>query len=102
MVNHFRNAVAHGEITYSKFLDKGPSFKQIKKELNISNFDVNSQKGVFELVLSLKLVLSKQTYKQLTNNILKLLKNYENKFSSVEFSAILHDMHFPINYKDLL
>ncbi|KAF0505825.1 Abi family protein [Pediococcus pentosaceus] len=102
MVNHFRNAVAHGEITYSKFLDKGPSFKQIKKELNISNFDVNSQKGVFELVLSLKLVLGKQTYKQLTNNILKLLKNYENKFSSVEFSAILHDMHFPINYKDLL
>ncbi|GAX07995.1 abortive infection bacteriophage resistance protein [Secundilactobacillus silagincola] len=102
LVNHFRNAVAHGEITYSKLLSKGPSFKSIKKDLDINNFNVNSQKGVFELMISLKLVLNKSDYSKLTRRISKLLQNYSEKFASVEFSAILHDMNFPENYRDFL
>lgn len=102
LVNHFRNAVAHGEITYSKYLDKGPQYKTIKKDLKLDNFMVNSQKGVFELVLALRLVLTKKTYKSLIKQINNLLDSFKNDFSSVEFSAILHDMHFPSNYKELL
>ncbi|TPR15776.1 Abi family protein [Apilactobacillus timberlakei] len=35
LVNNFRNAVAHGEITYYMHLTKGPSFQNIKKDLNL-------------------------------------------------------------------
>lgn len=102
LVNHFRNAVAHGEITYSKFLSKGPNFKSVKRNLGLTNLELNSQKGVFELIIALKLVLNKKDYQILTKNILKLLSNYEDKFTSVEFSAILHDMHFPQNYRQFI
>lgn len=102
LVNHFRNAVAHGEITYSKFLTKGPSFKSIKKELEIDNFNVNSQKGVFELIVALKLVLNNNDYLLLKQKILTLLSDNSVKFESVEFSAILHDMNFPLNYENIL
>jgi len=102
LVNHFRNAVAHGEITYSKFLTKGPSFKSIKKELEIDSFNTNSQKGVFELIIALKLVLNKNDYLSLKRKTLKLLSVYSEKFESVEFSAILHDMNFPLDYKSIM
>lgn len=102
LVNHFRNAVAHGEITYSKFLSKGPSFKSIKKDLELSNLNISSQKGIFELVIALKLVLNKSDYSKLVKRLSKLLQEYSKKFESVEFSAILHDMKFPVNYSKFL
>lgn len=102
IVNHFRNAVAHGEITYSKYLKKGPSFRNIKRNLELTNYEISSQKGVFELVLALKLVLNKRDYSILKRRLLSLLSEYENKFVSVEFGAILHDMHIPSYYQQLL
>ncbi|WP_334342023.1 Abi family protein [Companilactobacillus sp. HBUAS56275] len=88
MVNHFRNAVAHGEITYSKSLDRGPSYKSIKRNLGLSNFDVTSQKEVFELILSLKLVLNKKDYLTLKKIylilLIPLLTNF-NRLNSLLF-----------------
>lgn len=102
IVNHFRNAVAHGEITYSKTIKSSPNFSSVKRNLNIQNLNLSSQSGVFELVIALKLVLNKKDYTKLTKNILKLLSDYNNKFTSVEFSAILHDMQFPENYNEFM
>lgn len=80
----------------------GCSYKETQRDLDINNFNVNSQKGVFELMISLKLVLNKSDYSKLTRRISKLLQNYSDKFASVEFSAILYDMNFPENYRDFL
>lgn len=102
LVNHFRNAVAHGEITYSKTLYKGPDFKPIKRNLGLTSLNINSQSGVFELIIALKLVLNKKDYKKLTKRILNLLDEYKNNFKSVQFSAILQDMNFPTNYQNYL
>lgn len=102
IVNHFRNAVAHGEITYSKTINRSPNFSSVKRNLDIPNLTLSSQTGVFELIIALKLVLNKKDYTKLIKNILKLLSDYNNKFTSVEFSAILHDMHFPENYTEFI
>ncbi|UQS84518.1 Abi family protein [Apilactobacillus apisilvae] len=99
MVNDFRNAVAHGDVTYYMHLIKGPSFKSIKKDLSLNDLKVSSQRGIFELVIALKLVLNSECFYELKSNLYNLFDDYENKFYSVSFDTILHDMNFPQNYK---
>lgn len=101
LVNHFRNAVAHNEITYSKHLYKSPGLQSIKNILSLP-VSLNSQAGIFELVISLKVVLPRKEYSILTKRIIKLLEKYQEQFHSVNFKAILQDMNFPANYKKLL
>ncbi|TPR18883.1 Abi family protein [Apilactobacillus timberlakei] len=102
LVNNFRNAVAHGEITYYMHLTKGPSFQNIKKDLNLKNLKISSQRGIFELVISLKLVLTKKCFEELKNSLFNLLDTYNDIFTSVSFASILHDMNFPDNYKTFI
>lgn len=108
LVNGFRNSVAHGEITYRKVVYKSISFSNIKRDLNITQLfsqqsqPNSSQCGVFELVVSLKLVLNKKQYDILKKNIQNLFSKYQGKFHSVSFTAILNDMHFPENYNNIL
>ncbi|WEV43007.1 Abi family protein [Lactobacillus sp. ESL0684] len=111
LVNHFRNSVAHSEITYRKIVKKGVNFSSILSDLQIprtlrqtisqSNRN-SSQCGVFELIVSLKLVLNKRQYTVLKKNIQNLISKYQNEFHSVSFTAILNDMHFPRNYDEFL
>lgn len=79
LVNHFRNAVAHNEITYSKHLYKSPGLQSIKNILSLP-VSLNSQAGIFELVISLKVVLPRKEYSILTKRIIKLLRNTKNNF----------------------
>ncbi|MDM8279682.1 Abi family protein [Ligilactobacillus agilis] len=101
LANHFRNAVAHNEITYSKRLSKSPDLRSIKNILSLP-VPLSSQAGIFELVMSLKIVLPKKDYLILSKALLKLLDNYKKHFHSVNFNAILQDMNFPLNYKEFL
>ena len=102
LVNYFRNSVAHDEITYNKVILKTKKFRLIKQDLKLNNFIVNSQSGVFELIVALKLVLSKKEYYDFVKQLYKLFDKYEPCFQSVSFDAILHDMHFPKNYRAIL
>ena len=102
LVNYFRNSVAHGEITYNKVVYKSKQFKSIKQDLGITNFDSKSQCGVFELIVALKLVLCEEEYCDLVKQIYELFDEYEESFQSVSFTAILQDMHFPDNYREIL
>lgn len=105
LVNFFRNSVAHGEITYRKTINRGVKFSYIKRDLRITNphsLPNSSQCGVFELIISLKLVLNKKQYTTLKKNIQNLFSNYQGNFRSVSFTAILNDMHFPENYNNFL
>lgn len=102
IINHFRNAVAHGEITFSKKLNKTPHLQDIKTVLNAKRLQLNSQAGVFELVLCLKIVLEKNEFKKLHRSLIRLISDYQDEFSSISFSSILNDMNFPNNWKDYL
>lgn len=99
LVNHFRNAVAHGEITFSKEVYRTPSLQPIKAALDNTQIPLNSQAGVFELIIALKVVLPKKEYKQMMRRVTALLSDYKNEFTSISFNSILNDMKFPENYE---
>ncbi|GBG05006.1 Abi family protein [Lactobacillus rodentium] len=102
LVNLFRNAVAHNEITYSKYMYKSSKLKSLKSILNLPKLPISDQAGVFELIMSLKVVLDKAEFKKLARDIDRLLDFYKEDFQSVSFIGILQDMHFPENYKEFL
>lgn len=102
IVNQFRNAVAHNEITYSKYLYRSPSIRSVRNILGERNLTFENQAGVFELIICLKLMLSKYEYDTMTGKIVDLLDSYQSRFQSVRFQGILQDMHFPQNYKEIL
>lgn len=99
MVNMFRNAVAHNEITYSKVIDRGPNMRSIKNVLGQSELPIQSQPGVFELIISLRLVLDRTEYVTMSDSIKKLLTNANNRFNSQINEKILKCMHFPDDYE---
>lgn len=101
IVNQFRNAVAHNEITYSKYLFRSPGMSTIRNILG-ENITLNSQAGVFELIIGLKLVLGKKEYFALTHGIIKILEKYKPQFQPMRFQGILQDMHFPQDYEEIL
>ncbi|MBD1491127.1 Abi family protein [Weissella confusa] len=102
LVNHFRNAVAHGEITFSKKIFKTPNLRPFKAALGNPNIPLNSQAGVFELLIGLKVVLPKKDFKKLAHRIHELIRDYQNHFKSITFNSVLNDMNFPQNYKDFI
>lgn len=103
IVNFFRNVVAHGNITYSFSVDRSGRTGRIIHKLNLNNIYIpQSQAGVFELIICLKLFIQKKEYKRLVKDIINLINDYKNGFSSISFDTILQDMHFPTNYKEIL
>ncbi|UIK34877.1 Abi family protein [Lactobacillus amylovorus] len=99
MVNMFRNAVAHNEITYSKVINRGPNMRSIRNVLGQTGLPISSQPGVFELIVSLRLVLDKSEYATMSDSIKKLLTDADNQFSTQVYEKILSCMHFPNNYE---
>ena len=99
MVNMFRNAVAHNEITYSKVINRGPNMRSIRHVLGQNELPTSSQPGVFELIVSLRLVLDKSEYVTMSDSIKRLLTDANNQFNSQIVNKILHCMHFPDNYE---
>lgn len=102
LVNHFRNAVAHGEITFSKHITKTPSLRYIKISLDDLSIPLENHAGVFELLVSLQVVLKKKDYRKLYKNIFSLIEEYKDDFKSISFNSILNDMNFPQNYEEYL
>ncbi len=102
LVNHFRNAVAHGEITFSKKIFKTPNLRPFKAALGNPNIPLNSQAGVFEILIGLKVVLPKKDFKKLAHRIDELIRDYQDDFKSITFNSVLNDMNFPQNYKDFI
>lgn len=102
MVNIFRNAVAHGEITYSKRIWKTPSLGEIKSAANINEVQLHSQAGIFELMIAMKAVLPKDNYLELIKNIHLLFEEAKQSFSYADYLELLEEMHFPVNYLEIL
>lgn len=102
MVNIFRNAVAHGEITYSKIVYKTPHLGEIKSAANVRGISLHSQAGVFELVIAMKAILPKKNYQRLIKDLKSLLKDFKPQFTNSIYSAILQDMHFPQNFEEII
>lgn len=102
-INFFRNAVAHGNITYSMTVQHGAKTGKIIRKLNLNDiYTPQSQTGVFELIVCLKLFIQKREYRRLVKDINNLINDYKDDFSSISFNTILQDMHFPTDYKEIL
>lgn len=99
VVNMFRNAVAHNEITYCKVINRGPNLSSVRNILGQSDLRLNSQPGVFELILSLRLVLDQSEYVEMANAIKHLLKDVKEQFDTNTLSNILKSMHFSEEYE---
>lgn len=105
VVNQFRNSVAHGEVTFSKRLDRPANMTPIKRSLELSghlNYESTGETGTFELLLCLKVVLDKNDFKNLLRSFKKMIDKFQNKFVSIDFDNVLKDMHFPENYHEIL
>lgn len=103
LVNMFRNAVAHGEITYSKKVFHSPGFRGVKGVLYTKQgLKLNPQAGIFELIIAMDAVLPKKNYARLRKDLLSLLGDYQGKFADDVFLEILNKMGFPSNYQDLI
>ena len=102
MVNIFRNAVAHSEITYSKVVFKTPHLREIKTAAGMNNVMMNSQAGIFELIIAMKAVLPKKNYKRLVKDLESLLADYKPEFTAVNYLTLLQDMHLPDNHEQIL
>lgn len=99
VTNMFRNAVAHNEITYSKVINRGPNLSSVRNILDQYDLRLNSQPGVFELILSLRLVLDQAEYVEIANAIKQLLRDGKEQFNPDTMSNILNSMHFPEEYE---
>ena len=99
VTNMFRNAVAHNEITYSKVINRGPNLSSVRNILGQYDLRLNSQPGVFELILSLRLVLDQAEYVEIANAIKQLLRDGKEQFTPDTMSNILNSMHFPEEYE---
>lgn len=99
VVNLFRNAVAHNEITYSKVINRGPNMRSIVNVLEQPHLPIHDQAGVFELILCLRLVLNQSEYVSISNSLKILLSRSKERLGSDNFLSLLNIMHFPRNYE---
>ena len=93
----FRNVCAHEERLYKYRIYSTPKSSKIAKKLNIPGKYLENG-NLFCIVSFLKLVLSKRDHKTLISKIKRLFNQYEQNFSSVNFSKVLDTMGFPNNW----
>ena len=82
---YFRNIIAHDEIMYSFRVHKASSAKHLNKFFK----KIYKGKSLNDLVMILKLVLSKSEHETLINNIKDIFEKYKHKFHSVSFDNII-------------
>lgn len=97
----FRNVCAHEERLYNFKLHKPAKSSNISAALGIPT-DILASGNLFTMVSFLKLVISKEDYISLVQNLEKLFEKYTNDFSSVNISAILDSMGFNNKWRQLL
>lgn len=102
IVNKFRNAIAHSDITYSFKLKFSKKVRDIQVASSIDNrVKLHSQAGIFELIIALNVVLSKRDYTHLKKELAKLLKDAKNNLPDNYFQSLLTNMNMPPNYNDV-
>lgn len=96
--NFYRNLCAHEERMYSFTLRQLISTQQISRAISIPDH-LLSQCKLFTTVSILKLVISKKAHKELVRKITNLFNDYDDEFSSIQFTDIMQSMGFPSDWK---
>ncbi|MFI3211453.1 MAG: hypothetical protein R3Y64_10455 [Peptostreptococcaceae bacterium] len=99
--NFYRNICAHEERLYNFKINKKANISNISKILNISSDYINNG-NVFTIAAMLKLVLTKEDYLEIINDLDNLFIKYNNKFKSVNFIDILIEIGFDENWQTTL
>ena len=91
IINLFRNVCAHEEILFLFKLKKKIKSVIFIKYFKSKDFDVESiaKSDLFTLILLLKLVMLKEDYVELIENIDGMFNKYKDKFKSVSFNDII-------------
>lgn len=100
-----RNICAHDEKLYDIKM-KNRIFSNIyHKKLKIKNNNGNYQyatRDLFSVIISLKLLLTKDQFETFYKEIMKYIKELQKNITTIEIKRILEKMGFPKNYKRLL
>lgn len=96
--NLFRNVCAHDDILFSYKLKKPLSTKNSTSKFFNTKFNGDS---LFDLIILLQLVLSKDCHGEMIYRIDCTIKKYSNSFKSISLTDILLKSGFPNNWKDV-
>jgi hypothetical protein len=91
----FRNICAHDNILFSFCLKKQIQTKDIILLLDTQSRGINFKgEKLFDLICSLKLVLPKENFNNLIDDIENIFKEYEINFKTIPFEEILKVSNF--------
>jgi abortive infection bacteriophage resistance protein len=90
-INLFRNVCAHEEILFLFKLKRRVKSTIFNKYFKSKDFDVKviERSDLFTLILLLKLVMLKDDYLKLVDNIDEIFNKYRDKFKSVSFNDVI-------------
>lgn len=101
-----RNICCHDDILIS-FVDDKLGIKDTKyhKEFNLMKNDkgniIQGKKDLFAILISIKLLLDKDKFKVLINNLSQLITEYDNQIGSLNRKQLLSIMHLPKDFEKL-
>lgn len=101
-----RNICCHDDILIS-FVDDKLGIKDTKyhKEFNLMKNDkgniIQGKKDLFAILISIKLLLDKDKFKILINNLSQLITEYDNQIGSLNRKQLLSIMHLPKDFEKL-
>lgn len=101
---NYRNLCAHEDITYSNKTQVSIGNTLYHNLLNIDKMDgeyIYGKNDLFALIIILKRVLEPDDFTMFLNEIIYELDILNGKLNSIKIDKILHEMGFPINYKDI-
>lgn len=102
IISIFRNLCAHEERMYDF-----KCLSQNKRPINVpisvihTNLNIPNGNGFFDLLISLKLLLSKEDFLKLFEKLKIAIDNLDREISSIKLDDILKSMLFPANWKDI-
>lgn len=99
--NFYRNICAHEEVLYSYKIKNKAKTSQIANILQIDSALIG-EGNLFSMIVMLKLVLTKNEFKEFINKLQLIFKNYKGKIKTIEQDEIMLQMGFVGNWNDII
>jgi len=105
LLSNYRNLCAHEDLLFNHFTQKVVPDNTIHNKLNIEKINdeyVSGKNDIFGLIIILKQMLTKDEFKLLMSEVTYELNYLEAKLKTIKIDAVLKNMGFPENYKDII
>jgi len=102
IISIFRNLCAHEERMYDfKCLNQNKRPIKVPKSIIHNHLKIDNKNGFFDLLISLKLLISQEEFSILYNKLKDVLNNLDSEISSIPLKKILDNMLFPDNWTEI-